>query len=178
MLKYDEFINESKKIVHSYGCLMLAFDFPDWKSHLDIINKDDIYDEKGFGLETDPHVTVLYGILPEVDIDNIKELCYINSDYCTIKECSIFANNNIYDVVKYDVESKYLLHLNEILRESLPYHSDFYGYTPHMTLSYVKAGRGVNYIHTLDKPLILKPSKLIYSYPDGNVKKIVDIIKF
>jgi hypothetical protein len=48
-----------------------------------------------------------------------------------------------------------------------------------MTIAYVKPGRGVYYIKSLDKPIILKPTKIIYSVATGTTKKeVVDLRKW
>ena len=43
----------------SKGCAMLYFDFPDMEKIHDMIDDDDLYEEEGFGLEEETHLTLL-----------------------------------------------------------------------------------------------------------------------
>jgi hypothetical protein len=64
---FDEFINEgNKKETYDYGCVMLYFKFTDLKTIQKKIDKKDLY-KKGnkYGFETEPHVTLLYGLHSE-----------------------------------------------------------------------------------------------------------------
>jgi hypothetical protein len=174
MKKYDKFVNESKSTPHSYGCCMVKFDVPTWKTDfLDIIKKEDIYDVDGFGLETETHVTLLYGIYNEVKIDDILTLLPdIDDFYCIFNTISIFSNGE-YDVLKLEADAEWLYEINLNLRSNLPYKETFGVYNPHMTIAYLKAGRGTMYMKNLEKPLILKPSEIYYSYSinDKNIQK-------
>lgn len=129
-----------------YSCLML--DCTDFKDHLreiqDQIDKDDLYvEENGYGFETEPHITVLYGIHesnPSVvkNSINLKPLTY------TLTKLSLFENEK-YDVLKCSVKSSNLIKLNEECCDNLEFTSNFPDYTPHLTVCYLKPGMGNKY---------------------------------
>ena len=58
-----------------YGALMLTVNYKGWDKIMDEFEKPDLYtEEPGFGLETDPHVTILFGFHENVDLDKMKQL--------------------------------------------------------------------------------------------------------
>ncbi len=179
---YDDFINESKKSTYIKGCVLLNFRVDNWKEKvLSIIDEEDIYDDElnDFGLEDNPHVTVLFGILPDkttvkeikdnlknVDIDIVKEY--------KLQDISIFDTSEDYDVVKFDLKDcDELIKLNKYIADNFEYEDDHPEYHPHVTIGYVKKGKGEKYIQKLKEPIIVEPSRLVYSYPDeeGENKK-------
>lgn len=164
------FLNEQVK--YDYGCVMLEFDIPNWKSFHKEIDKDDIYDEKGYGLEKEPHVTLLFGVYDAVSVEDVKKTVeFLDKIYIQIKDLTIFSSsNNIYDVLKFDVMSDNLYGINISLKNMLPHTESEFSYKPHMTVAYIKAGRGVKYVKTLDKPIILKAKRIVYSKPTKNKK--------
>jgi 2'-5' RNA ligase len=174
----DYLLNEQHK--YEYGCVMLEFDIPNWKSFQKKIDKDDIYNENGYGLENEPHVTLLFGVYDAVNVEDIKKTVeYLSNIYIQIKELSIFSSNNsIYDVLKFDVISDNLYNINISLKNMLPHIESEFSYKPHMTLAYIKAGRGVKYVKTLDKPIILKAKSIIYSKPAKTKKEKIVIKEF
>lgn len=154
-----------------YGCLMAYFKPENWDNTLNIIDKKDIHDE---GLENEPHVTILYGF-HDIKIDDIKkEAKGINEITVKAKGISHFECPD-YDVVKYDIESDVLTKLNKKYKE-YP-HTNEYSYHPHMTIGYVKKGTGKKYDKKIDKEVILKTNKLVYSKPDKTNEEIILPIK-
>ena len=162
---------------------MLNFTVKSWNKFIkNIINEDDVYDEEGFGFENDPHVTVLYGILPDKHSPKEVKEKLLETDidlhkYYELKHISIFESKD-YDVIKFDLKDCEDVHeLNEYSKEVFEYENDYPDYHPHVTIAYVKKGKGKDYIQKLIKPLIVEPSKLVYSYPndkgDKNVKKTI-----
>jgi 2'-5' RNA ligase len=191
ILKVNEFLNESKKkekFKYEYGVVMLDLKVEDWKKQiLSIIDEEDIYDEKGFGLEDKVHVTIFYGIKPDESTpkdvkEKIKEYLEkidVNKEY-ELEKISIFENDD-YDVVKFEIEDCDELHkLNKFIEKSFPYNNDYPEYKPHATIAYVKKGKGKKYIQKLEEPFIAIPTKLVYSYPidGGEDKKTDTIIKY
>jgi len=175
--KFKDFTNEGIK--HEYGCVMLYFDIPNWNGILKKINKDDLYTaEEGHGLETEAHITLLWGVYGSVDTKDVKSVVeHLEQPYVTFKDISIFSNPlSKYDVVKLVPECELLYSINESLKYMLPHVETFPVYNPHMTIAYVKYGRGVNYIQTLEEPIIIKPTKIVYSEPNKNKKNKVDLL--
>ena len=171
---FEEFITE-KKETYDYGCAMIYFDFPEMKDIHTKINKDDVFvdpKDSTFGLETEPHCTLLYGLHADVSIESIKNaLNGLEFGVCTIEKPSLFENDK-FDVLKFDVEGLGLHDGNAALSK-LPHTTDYPDYHPHMTVAYLKTGTGKSYIESLDSSKKeLKAMYIIYSQPDGTKTKI------
>lgn len=136
--------NDAKR---SYACLML--DCSDFKDQLKKIQSEiefeDLYDEEpGHGMETEPHITVLYGIHDQ-DVDSVKEQLGDLSpcDY-QLKGLSLFENDK-FDVLKCTVDSADLRAMNKRCTDNLEYTNNYPDYVPHLTVAYVKPGTGKKY---------------------------------
>lgn len=170
--KFKEYVNENNS--YDYGCVMLYFNFKEIKNIHSIIEKDDIYIkpyDKSYGLEDEPHCTLLYGLHKNAKLEEVKKI--VNNfkfEECIIKNVSLFEND--YDVLKFDVEGKNLKECNEELKK-LPYTSDYPDYHPHLTIAYIKKGKGKKYINMLkNKKYKIDPLYIIYSYSNGKKDKI------
>jgi len=150
ILKYYDYITED--VAYSYGIAMATFDFPNWKEVLDEIDENDLSnDDEQKGLETKSHITLLYGLHDDVDMEEVKEIFKnIKPINVKVKDVSLFENED-YDVVKFGIESNELLILHEWLKYSFDYTSDFQDYHAHATIAYVKPGEGKKYIDKLTK---------------------------
>lgn len=98
-----------------------------------------------FGREDEIHATILYGVHDE-EPDAVKQLL---TDVGPLKlelgKISLFANNSKFDVVKISVISPDLHKLHTKFKENLEYSSDYPRYQPHVTIAYVKKGKGDKY---------------------------------
>lgn len=159
---------------NEYGCLMLNVKHPDWDSILSTINKEDLYeDEPGFGAEKEPHVTILFGFHKNVDIDKIKEMVKdqdLKSIKIKSKGISMFKGED-YDVIKFDIESEVLHDLNKLMTDNFDYTSDFPNYHPHMTIAYVKKGKGKKYIDKKSKNFTFTCNEFLYSTAESKKTK-------
>lgn len=114
----------------------------------EFISDDDLAD----GLEWEPredkpHITVKFGLHAET-ADDLKELLAEVAPFeVTLRKTSIFAGNdkNNYDVVKIDVESDALHAINKLISDNLENTDTHPKYVPHLTLAYVKKGKGKDY---------------------------------
>lgn len=161
---------EDNKLIE-YGCLMVDFShIKNWENILSIIKKDDIYDiTDEYGLEKEPHITVLYGFHDEINGDMIKEILEGKINFpikVEITGISIFENPE-YDVVKFDVVSDDMVNLNKIVSE-LPNTNEFGDYKPHMTISYVKKGTGFKYIKKFKTTQNFESYRLYFSDKNKN----------
>ncbi len=170
----NKLLTEMEDKKYSYGCVMLYLDLDKawWDKIQDNISDDDVYTEDGYGRETEPHITVLYGLhddIPDSDIEAAVDK--MTSPEITLRKISSF-NNEKFDVIKFDVEGEGLFKMNKLFTK-FPHTTDFPDYHPHTTIAYVKAGKGDEYHKTLDKDesLMLKPSKIVYSKADGTKKE-------
>jgi 2'-5' RNA ligase len=180
MIKLIDLLKETTGQKFEYGCTMLYFTFPEINKIHDAIDPDHIYTEEGdrsFGLEDEPHTTLLFGSHSEVTTEDIKKVLdnYIYSP-CKIYNASLFENPK-YDVLKFDVKGDSLHETNEDLKQ-YPYTSDFPNYHPHLTIGYLKPGTGKKYTKMLKGiEFELIPNYAVYSKPNGEKDKIEIKIK-
>jgi hypothetical protein len=187
----EESIKGKKRIDNQerdyYGCVMMEAKIPDWEDyHLSGIDEDDLYEkinDDSYGLEEEPHITILYGlhedevdeeVYPQIIEENMKPLTVL------IEEVDIFEGDE-YDVVKYNIP------LNDQLQEyrdlflRFPNTQTFPDYKPHMTIAYVKPGAGKKYKRKLREPFEVTFDKGVYSYhenplePDKHSRKVIKL---
>ena len=178
MIKLKNLINENSSSTYSYGCGMLYFDFPEIEQIHNLISPSDLYIEDGdstYGLEDEPHTTLLYGLHDEVSPISIdKTLGKFTYGNCKIHTPSLFKNEK-YDVLKFDVSGDNLHQTNTELKK-FPHTSSYPNYHPHLTIAYIKAGEGNKYVNMLNKSgmneFSLTPQYGIYSTSNGKKHRI------
>lgn len=172
-------VKENSNGSYDFGCVMLYFNFPQMDSIHSLINVEDIYedeDNKSFGLEDEPHVTLLYGLHDEVTNNQvIKVLSNFKYSNCIIHNPSLF-NSEKYDVLKFDVSNSNFHSINKELKK-YPHTSNFPDYHPHLTIGYIKKGKGQKYVDIIKEKMgkngyNLIPKYAVYSKPDGIKTKI------
>lgn len=179
MIKLADLLKEEKQ-TYDYGCAMLYFNFPEMEKIHTLIDPVDIYTEEGdrsYGLEDEPHTTLLYGLHEGVSDQDIKNvLGKFEFGPCIIQNASTF-NNEKYDVLKFDVKGDNLHEANEELKK-YPYTSNFPDYHPHMTIAYLKPGTAKKYVDELKgQEFELTPTHAIYSKPDRDQIKLAIKVK-
>lgn len=170
MIKLADLLLEKKGDTYEYGCAMLYFNFPEISKIHDAINPNDLYEEeedRTFGLEDEPHTTLLFGLHQEVTPEEVKKvLDQFIFGPCTIDNASLFENEK-YDVLKFDVNGNNLHSCNKALK-TFPYTNNFPDYHPHLTIGYLKPGMGSKYVRILKgQKFELTPQYAVYSAPDG-----------
>ena len=161
--------------VNDFSCAMLFLDFPEMKTIHKKILVEDVYtdpEDLSFGLETDPHVTLLYGLHDEVGTNDVKKVVD-NYTFGKVKAhtASLFENEK-YDVLKFDIEGEGLKEVNADLSK-FPNTNKFPDYHPHMTIAYLKPGTGKKYVDKIKHNTYnLMPTYVIYSVPSGEKFKI------
>ena len=158
-----------------YGCAMIFYDFPDIKDIHKLIDKDDLYidpDDDSFGLEKDPHCTLLFGFHASVKFDVIKDTVdKYHFDNFIAHNASLFENEK-FDVLKFDIKGDNLKECNKELSK-LPHTNEYKDYHPHNTVAYLLPGKGKKYVKLLkDKEYKLKPTKGVYSEQSGKKTNI------
>lgn len=157
---------------HEYGCSMIFFELPFMEAVHKIIDAADVYaddeSERAYGLETDPHVTLLYGLHDDVDDDDVMDRSRPEEvDEITLCDVSVFDNPD-YDVLKFDCRAEWLHECNKRLIE-LPHTNKYSDYHPHATIGYLKKGAGKKYVDMLSGIEIkVMPGKIVYSKSDGS----------
>lgn len=95
-------------------------------------------------LETEPHVTVLYGLTKHEADPVAQTIAGHGPVTVTLGKMLLFESDD-YDVLKIDVESPELRALNAKISK-LPNENSFPDYKPHMTIAYLKKGEGEKYV--------------------------------
>lgn len=95
------------------------------------------------GLEDNYHVTVKYGIHTESASEIKKIVSGFGPVSLTIGKTSLFENDQ--DVLKFDVVSTDLRKLNAKITRSTKCTDTHSEYKPHITIAYLKSGRGKKY---------------------------------
>lgn len=163
---------EKKGDSHDYGCAMVYFSFPQMQEFHSEIDADDVYTEEGdrsFGLEDEPHTTLLYGLHSnEIEDDTVMAICTASQiGPMALVNASLFENEK-YDVLKFDVQNSVLYEINSKLAE-LPHTTNFPDYHPHATIGYLKPGTGKKYVEKFkSKQYEVTPEKIVYSKPSGD----------
>ncbi len=159
-----------------YGCLMLFFDMDVKDIHF-MIDPFDIYKDfdepDSYGLENEPHVTLLFGF--HCDEINDKDLYKVCSkfDIKPIELCNAsYFECEDYDVLKFEAKSDGLHDMNFKLRR-FPHTNKYDDYNPHCTIGYLKKGTAKKYVEKLeDFNLVVAPNKIVYSKDDGKKRFI------
>ena len=130
----------------SYSCLML--DCSQLYEHMaelhEQIDPDDVYDdEPGHGIEKEVHCTCLYGI-HTCNAGEVFRVLNLTPVKYKLKKLSLFENEK-FDVLKFDVDSKDIHALNKQVCDSLEYTNKYPIYHPHITVAYLKPGTGKQY---------------------------------
>lgn len=175
MKKLIEVLKESVGQKFEYGCVMLYFSFPEITKIHEMIDPNDIYYEEGdrsFGLEDEPHTTLLFGLHNGVTSEDVNEvLTKFKFGTCQISNASLFENPQ-YDVLKFDVSGTNLHNANRELTK-FPHTTNFPDYHPHLTIGYLKPNRGKKYVNKLNGlKFKLSPEYSIYSKPNGEKDKL------
>jgi len=179
---YKEFMSilEYKSgTMYEYGCVMLYLEIPNWKDFLEtkilhgkkIEEMDgDLYEPKNerYGIETDPHITILYGIHKDVSDDEVLKM-FSNikkSDFDISADGVDCFYNKDYDVLKMNVKSNKLNELNKLARK-LKHTSTYPDYKPHLTIGYFLKGKSNEYVDLNFDMKIDTIDKIVYSKSNG-----------
>lgn len=154
-----------------YGCVMIKLEVPkSFHKIFDIIDENDL---AGDGVEKETHVTVCYGLHSDVKTSQVREVLE-GADLREIEVVGASLFENETDVLKLDVKVTDVLFLlrNKILQ--LNNTQKFNDYKPHITIAYLKKGKGSKYLPTNPEfNLKFKVKDLVYSYPNRAKQEII-----
>lgn len=167
---------------YDYHCLLLPINDDYAKSNIKLlqrkIKKEDVYNDEtnNFGLELNPHVTILYGLKNENDYEPLKQYFKNKPEVkVSIGEISLFENDDKpYDVLKFNIISPDLVKYNSYVKENFDCDITFPNYQPHLTIAYVNKGQGKKYLN-LDSDLVdevFRESDLEFNLANGKKLKI------
>ena len=168
--RYDQFLNESDS--YEFGCAMIEVPFGDWSQITEMIDPADVYEVEGdrsYGIQENPHVTILYGLHKSVSPEDLKEVLdsFDGELKVRISGIGIFENEG-FDVVKLNVvPDGGLQQLHDMISE-LPNSDQYPEYKPHITIAYVKKGSGKKYEDPSFAREVSEISEICYSMPDGS----------
>lgn len=96
------------------------------------------------GRETEPHITVKYGLMPDTLAAVAQVTDRTEPFYLEFGEVGFFSNPE-FDVVRVEVVSPELMALHDAIQKAAPHVTTHPIYQPHLTLAYVKPGEGWKY---------------------------------
>lgn len=160
-----------KKNAYDYGCLMVDANVNNWTQHItNLIKPEDLCLNIDFDpIEDTPHITIMYGFDPTVVFADIRNhLTDINYfDDITTTGLGIF-NNAQYDVLYLKIKSSSCQKANMFFKQNFKGTSQYPIYTPHMTLAYLKKGKGPYYMNRLlVVPRTIKPKCYRFTTVNG-----------
>ena len=109
------------------------------------VSDDDIFvsqNDPTYGREDEIHITVLYGIHSDASDEVEKLLKDTGPIKARLGKVWVFSNPFKFDVVVIKVISEDLERLNAKLAEGVVYTNRYGKYNPHLTIAYVKKGKG------------------------------------
>jgi len=127
------------------------------------------YGAQKTGRETEPHITVLYGLSTTNEAAVRKLVESVDPIEVELGEISAFTTNEDYDVLKIDVKSKQLDLLNAKLDNALKTPGKtFDQYRPHITIAYLQKGEAAKFVgDNRFKGQKITLSDLTFSSKDG-----------
>ncbi len=165
-----------KNATYEFGCVMIEFKFDGWSELKNQIEEEDLYkpEDKQYGFETEPHLTLLYGLHKEVSDDDVEDIIRKFNLKNLVIEIDGIGNfeNEEYDVLKFNVvKTDKLEEVNNELKQ-LPNSNKYPDYNPHCTIAYLNKGASKKYLDENFKKKITAISGIIYSKPDGTKTNI------
>jgi 2'-5' RNA ligase len=132
----------------------------------------------GDGVETEPHITILYGFNPDMDVTKLHEFCQAQKPVTLILGKISRFDCPDYDVLKVDIRSGSAERLNAAISENLsdditPSEHDYH---PHLTLAYLKKGA----LKELDgrndfNGFVVTKETLLYSLPKRQGRENIEL---
>lgn len=143
----------------------------------DNLEDEDVYtdpDDASLGREDEIHATVLYGLHTSVPTSIKKRLKGEKGFDCKLGAIKKFDTRPEYDVLYVDIKASGLHRLHRVLKD-LPHTSNYRDYRPHVTIAYVKKGRGDKYLGKKDfADIQFHIDEIIFSSKEGK-KTVIDL---
>ena len=176
--QYESYQIKEGKSEHEFSSTQVNFPKQEAsliKKYGEQIPDEDLYidpKDPSYGRQEDIHITVKYGI-HTADPSEVREVIESSSPIkAKLGTISLFTADD-YDVVKIDVDSSGLSTLNKLVSKSTKVTDTHPTYNPHVTIAYVKKGKGKTYVG--DKSFVGKEvvfNELVFSGKDGKMTTI------
>lgn len=129
-------------------------------------------DRPSFGREDNIHITVLYGIADNKHGVAASLLKNTKPFVVKLGKTSLFTND-VFDVLKIDVESPDLHQINSILSKNIDVMQTYPKYIPHVTIAYLNKNKGKEYKDIAEfEGEKFQVNRLIFSSKDGTKHEI------
>ena len=158
---------------NKYAYLMIDYETPSFIKdiHSQLLDNELYKEEDGDnGLELETHVTLAPCLDNNIDLEELKKhLLPLNKYTILLNNISTF-DNELYDVLKCDVQCDFLHNTNHLLKSIYPMHTEYDEYHPHLTIAYLnKGGICDRFKKDILTPLvILKPKCFNFSFYNDN----------
>jgi hypothetical protein len=151
----------------SSNYLMIDFHIPEIKKYQEEISKQDIYNDSktdDYGLQKEPHVTLLDNIDPKVEWLDFKDFILPLDDFTAIIPSISYFVQDEFEVLKFDVTCENAEIVHDRLVEHIKSDTDYPNIDLHITIAYLKPGKAKKYVkNMLNKIIIKKPYQYHYS---------------
>ena len=164
--QFNKEIDNDENLEGKDGCLMLYFDIKNWKKIKSLVKIEDLHEN---GFSNNPHVTILYGLVGFQDQQQIIDLVKTFSKDIEVEldYISTFEKDE-FDVIKFDIDNQLINDLNIKIKKFIN-SNDYPVYHPHLTIAYLKKGKGKDYVGEIE-PITIKAKYYVYSLPLTNKK--------
>lgn len=156
---------------NKYAYLMVDYDTPQFIKdiHSQIKDEELFKDGADSGLELQTHVTIAPCIENNTPLDALKKHLLPLKYYTILLNNISSFNNDLFDVLKCDVQCDFLHQTNSNIIKTFPTFSEYKEYHPHLTIAYLNKGVCQRFENNILTPLvILKPKCFNYSFYDEN----------
>lgn len=151
---------------------MIDYDTPSFiKDIHSQLLEDELYikEDGDNGIELDTHVTLAPCLDNNTNLEELKQYLLPLSKYTILLNNISTFDNELYDVLKCDVQCDFLHNTNHILKSIYPMHTEYEEYHPHLTIAYLNKGVCDKFKKDILTPLVvLKPKQFHYSFYDEN----------
>lgn len=141
--KYKLFL-ESR---YPFGCAMIKVNIDNWNEIVSEISPYDIYRYYSdiFGIQKNPHLSLLYGLHSEVSKSDV-ESCLTGISKINIEVDGLdFFKGKFKDILILRVKNNEKINSIYNCLSKLPNSDRIANYTPHITIAYLKPGRAQKY---------------------------------
>jgi 2'-5' RNA ligase len=174
------YIQKLAKVGATYSNASTQIDLPTQLSQevmawgkTNIPDKDLYTKDADKGREDEIHTTLFYGIT-EDDPEKIRDLLSgVKPFECRLGIITVFKDKKEYDVLKIDIESSEQTKLHYLIRENVKNKNDYPTYAPHLTIAYMKKGKGDKFIgEDRFRGVTFTVTEIVFSTKDHNKIRI------